>query len=69
MQSKYYYYPNGEKSLETVVADYLEKRKKDKSLQFVVLADKDFLFDKSFRSRYDSIFGVLKSSNINPSNI
>lgn len=69
MQSKYYYYPNGEKSLETVVADYLEKRKKDKSLQFVVLADKNFLFDKSFRSRYDSIFGVLKSSNINPSNI
>jgi len=69
MQNKYYYYPNGEKSLETVVADYLEKRKKDKSLQFVVLADKDFLFDKSFRSRYDSIFDVLKSNNINPHNI
>ena len=67
MQSKYYYnYPNETIPLESAVADYWKKKEKDKSLKFVVLIDKKFLFDETFMLEYKKVVEYLKSNDIDP---
>ena len=67
MQSKYYYkYPSEIIPLESAVADYWKKKEKDKSLKFVVLMDKKFLFDETFMLEYKKVVEYLKSHDIDP---
>lgn len=70
MLDKYYVRLNNKyTSLENSIAEYLDKRKKVKSLKIVLVVEKDYLLDSSFKRNFTSLLDKLSSYNIYPHNI
>ena len=65
----YYFYLDGHQTLEEAISQYLLARKKDKNLQFLILADKNFVVDDAFKSKCSKMIDALMANGIMPASV